>query len=439
MSPKPKPDEDPVWLNFTIEPTEKARWKVYAKKKGIPLATLIKMEVNKIVDVEFEAPLKSLLDFNKDIIGVAIFQDNLQLLYRYGVIESEDDIRSISEKWIKFYFHVNFQDHPTFPARRFHYLEEAMLIIQCSDERLVLKSSPNGAKGAITIVGYRMENNIKFLARIKADGNAIVALADIQRVAAQMFPPQPRPVEKGVLEKSLPDFYQARSQLQTIELLRRVPLVPQEQAALKEIEQLVGKPVPAIPPFKNGDTTQPNPQFDSTPFIYFAIDGHVVMLRLDRCNLNEFPQNIARFIELQYLSMNDNHISEIPDLLAGLPALRVLALVNNRIATLPESIWNMQNLQELVLAGNPITEVSKMNPNADVPEARLNMVRNLVEGNLLAFLNQLNAIQNDLKYHSNSPANLEIVAIICQFLKRIKQAFPEDVVHSYVFQRLSGD
>nr|MDO8113336.1 hypothetical protein [Candidatus Sigynarchaeota archaeon] len=261
MSPKPKPEEDPVWLNFTIEPTEKARWKVYAMIRGIPLATFIKMEINKIVDAEFEASLKSLLDFNKDILGVMIFQDNLQLLHRQGEIESENGMRMISQIWRKF-------NRPLWSCR---YLQEKMLIIQMLDDRLVLKSKPDGANGGLTIIGYRMENNYKFLARVKANGNSIVALADLQRVAYKMFPPQPRLVEKGMLEKILPEFYQGKSQLQAIDLLRRIPLVPQEQTALKELEQFIGKPIPAIPPFQDGDITRSNPQFDSVPLIYFAI------------------------------------------------------------------------------------------------------------------------------------------------------------------------
>nr|MDO8084670.1 hypothetical protein [Candidatus Sigynarchaeum springense] len=428
MSPKPKPEEEPVWLNFTIEPTEKARWKVYAKKKGIPLATFIKMEVNKIVNEEFEAPLKNLLAFNKDIFGVVIVQDNLQILYKHGEIESENDSIELSKNW-RLYT----------PVRRFRYLDEPMLIIQCSDERLVIKSSPNSVKGAITIIGYRTGNNVKFLARVKADGNAIVALADLQRVAAEMFPPQPRPVEKGMLEKALPEFYQERSQLQTIDMLRGIPLVAQEQAALEEIERAIGKPIPAIPPFQNGDVTRPNPQFDSTPLMYLAIDGHVVMLRLDRCNLKRIPQDITRFGELQYLSMNDNQIPEIPELLADLSTLKVLSLINNKIAGLPESIWNLQNIEEFTLAGNPITEIPGEDPARTVPEARLRTLRNLVEGNMLTLLNQLKAMQNEMMYHSSNPPNLELVNILATFLKRIKQEIPEDVLHTYVFHRLSGD
>jgi hypothetical protein len=99
----------------------------------------------------------------------------------------------------------------------------------------------------------------------------------------------------------------------------------------------------------------------------------------------------------------------------------------------------MQNLEELTVAGNPIAEVSRDNQRRDVPEARLTTLRNIVEGNLLVFLNQLKATQNDLKYHFNSPANVELTAIISEFLKRIKQEFSEEVVQSYVFQRLSGD
>nr|MDO8114406.1 hypothetical protein [Candidatus Sigynarchaeota archaeon] len=169
-----------------------------------------------------------------------------------------------------------------------------------------------------------------------------------------------------------------------------------------------------------------------------AIDGHVVMLRLEKCNIKEIPPCISRFVEMQYLNVNDNSISEIPDFLANLFALKVLALINNRIAALPESIWNVQNLEELIIAGNPVTEISRINPIIDVPPGRLRTLKNLMEGNLLDFLRQLKVLQNDLMNHSNDPINLELVAIIGQFLSRIKQEFPEDVVHTFVSRSLSG-
>lgn len=426
MTPKQKPDEKPEWFNFTIAPSEKARWKSYARKKGIPLATFVKMEINKLVDMEFETPLKNLFEFNPDFLGIIIFHDKIQYLYRYGEIEDEEQFIEISKNWHRFR-----------KSPHFHYLDEVLIPIQSFDDRLILKSNSKSNNGAITILGYRMQNNIQFFARIKADGNALVALADLQRLVFKMFPIQPSYMEKGTLQKSLPDFYQEKSQLQAIELLRRIPLVPEEQKALSQLEQIIGKPIPVILPFENGDVNNPNVKFNSSIFMYFGVDGHILNLRLDKCNLKEIPQVISAFTHLQYLSLNNNEILKIPDFLADLPTLKVIDIENNKVTSLSESIWNIQCLEEMRISGNPITEITRINPEVDVPPVRLTMLKNFIEGNLIDFLDHIEKFRDERNY-SPKIINLEIVAILKEFLKRIQQEFPETVLHTFVFRCLSG-
>ena len=74
MSPKPKPEEKPVWVNFTLLPTEKERWKVFAQKEGCPLATFIKKEINQVVDEYFKKIVVNLKEFNGNIVELAVIK-----------------------------------------------------------------------------------------------------------------------------------------------------------------------------------------------------------------------------------------------------------------------------------------------------------------------------------------------------------------------------
>jgi hypothetical protein len=429
MSPKQKPTEEPVWLNFTISPTEKARWKTYAKKKGIPLATIIKMELNKTVDAEFEIPLQNLLEFNPDIIGVMIFQKNNKILYRIGEIESEEDMQHVSEMW-----------KPYAPGRRrILYLEEEMQIIQRNFDRLVLKSS-EGQKGSLSIIGYRSQKEMNFLARIKADGNALVAVADLQRTADKMFPSQQYRSEKEfkektIFEKSIPDFYQGKAQLESIDLLRRIPLVSEEQTVIEEIQQIIGKAIPFISPFEEGNITKSNPKFETTLVMGFALDGHIVSLRLDKCNLTQIPPCISKLKELQYLSLNNNQISEIPEFLPACESLVSLLLINNQLKELPESIWDVPNLEELVIAGNPLTEIIKIHPEINVPMARLVKLKNFAENNLFDFIAEMNKFSEEYGNYANNSAHHEMVAIMAELLKKIKFEYSETLIHTFIFNQ----
>ncbi len=66
-----------------------------------------------------------------------------------------------------------------------------------------------------------------------------------------------------------------------------------------------------------------------------------------------------------------------------------------------------------------MTEVPGGDLIINVPEACTRTLRNVVEGNLLAFLDQPKMMKKEMAYHSSSPSNLERVIIIARFVKRI--------------------
>jgi hypothetical protein len=255
-----------------------------------------------------------------------------------------------------------------------------------------------------------------------------------------MFPPENRyeTEKKSILEKSLPAEFHEKSHLKLIEVLRRIPLVPQEKTALNALEKIIGKPIPAISPFQNGNITQTNPLFDSTSPMYFAIDGHIINFRLDKCNLKEIPLEIAQFSELQFLNLNDNAISLIPNFLTELNELQILMLINNQISEFHESIWSCSNLKELMVAGNPITDIPRIKPNVEIPFVRINTLKNFLDENLIEFRKQIDSYMNNFNYWIDNDITIELVAVLCQIIKRFRWDIDEKVIRNFVYNRLGG-
>jgi hypothetical protein len=428
MSPKEKPEEVPVWYNFTISPSEKARWKAYAKKKGIPLATLIKKEVNKIINAEYHDPLQNLLNFNKDFLGVIVFQDIIHSFYKIGEIESEEDFREISRRW-----------KPYGSRKNFEYLKQPLVVIQNNHDRLILKSKSENQECILSIIGFQLWNNMKFFARVNADGNTLVAMADLQRIASKMFPANPISEDLGILAKILPEIIQVRTQMETIEILRKIPLNQEEQVVLTKLEQRIGKPIPAIPPFFEGDIKKSNPMFETTSVMYFAVDGHICQLRMDKCNLKEIPPELAELAKLRYLTLNNNEISTIPDFLSNLESLEVLSINNNKINNLTEIVYEIPNLKELYLAGNPIAEIPRKNIEIKIPLARLTYLNMIWENNIFEFLNRIINPSSSAQYTINSNIIDELKYILKEFLVRLNQEIAEEKIDIFIHFYLAGN
>ncbi len=79
---------------------------------------------------------------------------------------------------------------------------------------------------------------------------------------------------------------------------------------------------------------------------------HLTRLNLSQNDLDEFPEWVGSFKELQSLNASDNRLEKLPEALAELGQLRKLDLSNNELAELPASIKALKNLSELYLADN---------------------------------------------------------------------------------------
>lgn len=64
----------------------------------------------------------------------------------------------------------------------------------------------------------------------------------------------------------------------------------------------------------------------------------------------QFPDTVwSRFINLQYLSLKNDHIVQIPLAIGNITSLKVLDLSGNDFKLLPSSFINLVNLEELLL------------------------------------------------------------------------------------------
>ncbi len=70
--------------------------------------------------------------------------------------------------------------------------------------------------------------------------------------------------------------------------------------------------------------------------------------------VNELPETLADFDQLEHLDVQGNFISRLPDSIGELRALKVLRAQSNELVELPDSIGRLEGLRELVLSGNQL-------------------------------------------------------------------------------------
>jgi Leucine-rich repeat (LRR) protein len=81
----------------------------------------------------------------------------------------------------------------------------------------------------------------------------------------------------------------------------------------------------------------------------------ITELYITECNLNKFPIEICKLINLQILNLSYNNLTTIPKEIGNLINLRELYLSNNEITIILKEICNLINLRELYLSNNKIT------------------------------------------------------------------------------------
>ncbi len=85
----------------------------------------------------------------------------------------------------------------------------------------------------------------------------------------------------------------------------------------------------------------------------------VLKLDLSSQDLTEVPEEITKFYNLQYLSLQNNQIKVLPTFIKKLNKLEVLDLDSNYFARLPAEMGDLVNLQELTLDNNELKSLPK--------------------------------------------------------------------------------
>ncbi len=126
----------------------------------------------------------------------------------------------------------------------------------------------------------------------------------------------------------------------------------EEAEVLRELEYLIGKPIPRIE--------------DINSTFGVKIDGdHIIRLRLNgkvfrkrgMKKLKTLPESIGNLTSLRSLSLRDNNLITIPDSIGNLTSLEYINFRSNRLETIPESIGNLKFLKYLVLRNNPLKSI----------------------------------------------------------------------------------
>lgn len=77
--------------------------------------------------------------------------------------------------------------------------------------------------------------------------------------------------------------------------------------------------------------------------------ANVFRLNLSDQTLNLDGVNWSKFINLEYLSLKNDHLKELPKEIMLLSKLKTLELSGNDFSVLPEDFWKLRSLEELFL------------------------------------------------------------------------------------------
>jgi Leucine-rich repeat (LRR) protein len=83
----------------------------------------------------------------------------------------------------------------------------------------------------------------------------------------------------------------------------------------------------------------------------------VVKLVLRKKKLKDFPKQILKFKNLQYLDLSKNSIKELPDSIITLKKLQVLIVSRNGLESLPNTIGGLKNLKYINVNQNEISRI----------------------------------------------------------------------------------
>lgn len=126
----------------------------------------------------------------------------------------------------------------------------------------------------------------------------------------------------------------------------------EEQVAMKEIEEIIGKPIPQYRfAYEDGFG------FPMLPLGYTEEKGHVVKIGLSEQNLSHIPESLKKLSKLTTLKINSNTIREIPIWLNDFHYLKSINLGQNQIETIGEQEYWWKHIRALNLESNLLSQI----------------------------------------------------------------------------------
>ncbi|MHA1612602.1 MAG: leucine-rich repeat domain-containing protein [Promethearchaeota archaeon] len=402
MPPKPKPEENPVPINFRVSPKEKEAWQLHAQNMGIPLATFIKKKINEIVfekPIDYAGLIEALQKFNTDIIAVAVVLEEGTIAYATENWGPTDDLGELAENWIQEL--IVKKSSMTLQGIKYSLVRsdnEHLVSVDRKKDNFLL-----GAKNKQTIVFAKVPGESwtvgNDLEKIDADPRNV--LHDLDRVVAKMNPtevyvPPSTTFGTTALEREEKvKLKEKRLHMKAEELTRQqdlikvnrenriekelehqvsqleIPLKSEEQDIITNLEKnILGKNIRRIRPPKNVSNFSNyaedgsgfldiNERFPAqkNPCSMITKNGHVVVLTLRELKIDEFPESISNLKHLSYLNMSHNKFSDISPSIGKLEDLEYLFLKNNGLTKIPDFFRNLKRLVHLNLESNSIIQI----------------------------------------------------------------------------------
>jgi len=385
-------------------------------KLGIPLATFLKREINKVVFgnlIDYEGLIKSLLEFNTDIIAAIVVTEQGKIAHKTDNWGSIPDLEQLIQMWgstveksnpekVKMYGSItNVPSAITLNGVKFS-------TIQLSDKILILKSYDKSSY----LLGVRKQDTV-LLAKVLYETNTKHALFDVQRTVEKMFPTElgrsklveKEKKEEKVLREKVSKKKESRefpsedeikklaemkpqgdrriylkNRLEQYKALFDVPIKSEEQEIIREIGKMIGKKIKLIPAEKIFESwlhfedlftswkdlsywrkmdLAPDEDFPAQNYQchMMTMNGHVILLSLDGVGLAKLPKSLSKLNHLTYLSLPRNDITHIPPSIEELENLEYIYLQENHLTKLSPSVGKLPNLKVLDLRKNAIHDV----------------------------------------------------------------------------------
>ncbi|GAB4135453.1 MAG: hypothetical protein Fur0041_09500 [Bacteroidia bacterium] len=145
----------------------------------------------------------------------------------------------------------------------------------------------------------------------------------------------------------------------------------------------------------------------------------VTKIVLRKHKYTQFPAELWKFPNLQYLDLGKNNIKEVPDSINYFKNLQVLHLSKNKIEFIPREIGDLSNLMILDLNQNELVAIPPQ-----IGKLKKLQYLDLWSNNLSIFPEELKDISGNLKI-----LDLRAILINKQTQDHIKSLLPNTLIH----------